>query len=352
MLNWSIGVIVGFIGFIPAFFAFTITVIQYFKDKYDHLRYLAGMWFFLSIWILFQGISDLFLSIELHFVCFYALIAFSFFGNLAVDTLTRDSVDLLKMIITTIISCFVIYFSLDLENFPAFNPEAIIIENAVSSYPTMAGNFRIAVLIQSIWLVSVAVYGSLKIFIHTPKKLKKYSSLNLFGTYLWGVQPIWIQFVGFEEIFPGIATGSMALGILLIAIIFIKNPKLAYILPVKVYRILIHNTKTEKTIFKHDWNRLDINSSEDFFSRMIQSINTVFEKTISKGNIREIEFDEAIATFKVRKDLPLVCALISSHSSITLRKAFNNFADDVFYNFEKNEINGKALLEKFFPFIP
>ena len=111
MLNWSIGVIVGFIGFIPAFFAFTITVIQYFKDKYDHLRYLAGMWFFLSIWILFQGISDLFLSIELHFVCFYALIAFSFFGNLAVDTLTRDSVDLLKMIITTIISCFVIYFS-------------------------------------------------------------------------------------------------------------------------------------------------------------------------------------------------------------------------------------------------
>ena len=216
----------------------------------------------------------------------------------------------------------------------------------------MAGNFRIAVLIQSILLVSVAVYGSLKIFIHTPKKLKKYSSLNLFGTYLWGVQPIWIQFVGFEEIFPGIATGSMALGILLIAIIFIKNPKLAYILPVKVYRILIHNTKTEKTIFKHDWNRLDINSSEDFFSRMIQSINTVFEKTISKGNIREIEFDEAIATFKVRKDLPLVCALISSHSSITLRKAFNNFADDVFYNFEKNEINGKALLEKFFPFIP
>ncbi|MHA1510622.1 MAG: hypothetical protein ACTSRX_02760 [Promethearchaeota archaeon] len=361
-LNWSSGVIVGFVGFIPSFLAFIVTLIQYFKDRYAHLKYFAGMWFFLSIWILFQAISDLLLSIPLHFIVFYALIIFSYFVNLSVDTITRDSIDRYKMILTTITSCFILILSLDLDNFPAFNPDAIIIdETGVSPYPTMNGNFRLAVMIASVLLVSIAIYCSLKILIHTPKNLKKYSLLNVFGTYLWGIQPIWIQITDLEQNYPGIATGSMALGLLIISITFLKEPKLAYILPFKTYRILIQRTDSGTVLFQHDWNQLDTEFSEKTFSGMMQAINTMFDKTINKGNVRKIKFDEAEITFKVGEEVPLACVLISSDSSITLRTSFNKFANDVFKdynNIEKNDHsinkydNGIILLEKHFPFIP
>ena len=361
-LNWSTGVIVGFIGFIPSFFAFIITLIQYFKDRYTYLKYFAGMWFFLSIWILFQAISDLLLSIPLHFIVFYALIIFSYFVNLSVDAISRDTIDPIKMLLTTVFSSFILILSFDLNNVPAFNPEAIIIdETAASPYPTMYGNFRIAVLVASILLVSIAVYGSLKILIHSPKNLKIYSLLNVLGTYLWGVQPVWIQVTTLEQNFPGIATGSMAIGILIIAIIFIKEPKLAYILPFKAYRILIQKTDNGIVLFQHDWNQFETDFREKTFSRMMQSINSMFNKTINKGNVRKIKFDEAEITLKVSEEVPLACILISSDSSITLRNSFSKFANDVFkdyINIEKNAHslnnfdNGIILLEKYFPFIP
>ncbi|MHA1561620.1 MAG: hypothetical protein ACTSPA_05790 [Promethearchaeota archaeon] len=361
-LNWSSGVIVGFVGFIPSFLVFMVTLIQYFKDRYAHLKYFAGMWFFLSIWILFQAISDLLLSIPLHFVVFYALIIFSYFVNLSIDTITRDSIDIKKMILTTIFSSFVVILSLDLNNFPAFNPDAIIIEETgISPYPTMHGNFRIAVMLASVLLVSIAVYGSIKILIHTPKNLKKYSLLNVFGTYLWGIQPIWIQVTHLEKYFPGIATGSMAIGLLIIAITFLKEPKLAYILSFKTYRILIQRTDSGTVLFQHDWNPLETEFSEKTFSGMMQAINTMFDKTINKGNVRKIKFDEAEITFKVSEKVPLACVLITSDSSITLRTSFNKFANDVFKdysNIEKNDHsmnnyeNGSIFLEKHFPFIP
>jgi len=361
-LNWSTGVIVGFVGFIPSIFAFIMTLIQYFKNRYAYLKYFAGMWFFLSIWILFQAISDLLLSIPLHFVVFYALIIFSYFVNLSVDTITRDSIDIKKMILTTITSSFVVILSLDLNNFPAFNPDAIIIEETGTiPYLTMHGSFQIAVMIALVLLVSLAIYGSLKMLIHTPKNLKKYSLIYVLGTYLMGVQPIWIQFTELEKNFPGITTGSMALGILINAIIFIKEPKLAHILPFKAYRIIIQNTKSGNIVFKHDWNKLETEFSEKVFSGMMLAINTMFDKTISKGNVRKIKFDEAEITFKASEEVLLACILISSDSSITLRNSFSQFANDVFKdynNIKKNAHsmskydNGIVLLEKHFPFIP
>jgi len=361
-LNWSTGVIVGFVGFIPSFLVFTVTLIQYFKDKYAHLKYFASLWFLFSIWMLTQAISDLVLSIPLHFLSFYVLIISSYIVNLSVDTITRDSIDIKKMILTTIFSSFVVILSLDLNNFPAFNPDAAIIyENAISTHLYPVGNFYITIMIISVFIASIAIYGSLKIFIHSPKNLKIWSLLNVFGTYLMFLQPIWIQMTDLKEKFPGITPGSMALGILIIAIVFIKEPKLAYILPFKAYRILIQRTDNGIILFQHDWNQFETEFSEKTFSGMMQAINTMFDKTINKGNVRKIKFDEVEITFKVSEEIHLACVLISSDSSITLRKSFNKFANDVFKDNNKKEKNdnsmnkydnGIVLLEKHFPFIP
>ena len=355
VLNWSTGVIVAFISLIPSTLATILAMIQYFKDKYNHLKYLTGMWVCLTIWILFQAVADLYLSIQLHFICFYALIVMSYFANLFVDSVTRDSVDLFKMIVTTILSSAVILLSI-------LQDDAVVIEtDAVSSYPTMHGDFRIVTLLHMIWLASVTFYGNLKVFIHTPKHLRFYSFLNVFGNYLWGIQPLWIQFVGLEKTYPGIATGSQAIGILIVAVVLIKEPKLAYILPFKVYRLLIMDTHSGIILYKHDWNELKAESSENIFSGMLQAISTMFDHTINKGNVREINFDEAILTLKISKKAPVACILISSSISRTLRSSFNNFSMEVFSDYEKldeeplvkgNYEKGNKILANYFPFVP
>jgi len=266
------------------------------------------------------------------------------------------------MFFTTIAASFVIILSFDLNNIPAFNPDAIIIDpEAVTPYPAMAGNFKLAVMIAATLLVSIALYGNFKVLIHSPKNLKKYSLLNILGTYFWGIQPVWIQVTDLEEDYPGLATGSMALGLLIVAIIVLKEPKLAYILPFKAYRIFIQRTDSGDILFKHDWNELEAIGSENIFSGMMQALNTMFDSTINKGNVRKIKFDEAEITFKVSKEVPLACILISSDTSITLRNSFENFANDVFKDYsimERNSHsinkydNGITFLEKHFPFIP
>jgi len=354
-LNWSTGVIIGFISLIPSTFATVLAFIQYIKDRYNHLKYLTGMFACLSIWILFQAISDLLLSIPLHLVCFYALIVMSYFANLFVDSVTRDSIDPFKMIITTLTATAVVFLSI-------LQDDAIIIKTgAVSIYPTFYGNFRTVALIQMVWLITVTFYGNLKVFFHTPKHLKFYSFLNVFGNYLWGIQPLWIQFAHIEDDFPGIATGSMAIGILIVAVVLIKEPKLAYILPFKVYRLLIMDTKSGVILYKHDWNELKAKSSENIFSGMLQAISVMFDNTINKGNVREINFDEAVLTLKISKKTPVACILISSSISRTLRNSFNDFSMEVFTDYEKlkeepvikgNYEKGNTILENYFPFVP
>ena len=354
-LNWTIGVIIGFISLIPSSLATILTFNQYLKDKYSHLKYLTGIWACLTLWILFQAISDLLLSIPLHIIGFYTLIVVIYFANLFVDSITRDSVDVLKMIIATISSSAIMFFSF-------LQDDAVIIEeNAMTQYPTFNGNFRYATLIQVSFFILVTTYGNLKVFFHTPHNLKFYSFLNLFGTYLYGIQPLLIQFTHLEKKFPGMANGSMAIGTLLISIVFIKQPKLAYILPIKVYKILILDTKGSNVLYKHDWNELEAASSENIFSCMIQAISTMFDETLNKGNLREIKFDEAILSLKISKKTAIACILISSSFTKTLRSSFNDFSNEVFTDYEnlKNEPSikekyekGNTILENYFPFVP
>ncbi len=353
-LIWSTGVKIAFFSLIPAILAITSTLSRYFKDRYPHLKYLAGMWTCGAIWILFQAISDLFLNIYLHRICFYALIVMGYFAILFVDSVTRDSIDIFKIILMTITSTAVFILS--------FSPNAVTIETEASSqYPTFHGYFKVAAIIHMILVISVFAYGSIKIHIYTPENLKKYSMLNVLGAYLWGIQPLWFQFTYLEKETPGISTASMAAGILIIAAIFIKKPKLAYILPFKTYRIMIQRTNTGIILFKHDWNELEAPDGENIFSGNLSAINTIFDLSINKGNVKKIKFEEAQITFKASKEVPLACILISSDSSITLRSSFDKFADDVFKdykNIEKNSHstnkydNGIALLNKHFPFIP
>jgi hypothetical protein len=331
---------------IPLIIATGGTLKQYIINQYPHLLYLTGFWVSMTIWALLKILSYLFNSDLLHFLHIYALIPMGYCAILYNDSISCASIHFFKLFLMTITSTALIIFSFS---------DAIVTDDI----PKFVGKFRDAALTQMTLICAIFIYGSLKILIYTPKNLKLYSLLNLLGTFLIAGPPLFYQYKNFE--LSILASLSLLAGILINGVIFFKEPTLAFLIPFKTYRIIIQRTNSGIILFKHDWNELEAQDSENIFAAFISAISSCFDQTINKGNVREIKFEEALITFKASKQVPLACILISSSSSITLSSSFNKFANDVFkdyVNIEKDAHSmnkydkGTELLEKYFRFIP
>ena len=352
-LNWSSGVIIGFLSTIPVIVAFFASIHQYKKEKHSFLVYFALMWFSLFIWIFFQALSDLLLDIYLHLVCFYGMILMGFFTIFFVDSVTRDSSDPVKIVLMTIASVMVVVFS--------FKPKAVIMNTTGAPYPTMNGIFKWVALVQMGILLSFLVYGNLKLFLNTPQNLKFHSTINLLGTAVFGILPIIIQFTHLEQKIPGIATGSLAIGMCMVSYAFIKQPKLAYILPFRVYQLSVLESTQGKEMFTFQWKGHDKILDEEIFLSLMKGIGPIFEDMINLGKPQEIQLDQARLFLEQAPDIPITCVLVSNKVNKSLRSAFHSFSLAVFELVRTNsdgvsseETNKKIedMVKKYFPFIP
>ncbi|MHA1518816.1 MAG: hypothetical protein ACTSRK_01410 [Promethearchaeota archaeon] len=327
-LTWTAGIIISFIGVVIIGLSVGFALKHYFIDHYRHMIYFALMWGFWLIWTLFQAISDLLvsnleLSKNLHTICFYGLIGTGYATVLFVDALSRNSLDPWKLILMTFTSAAVILFS--------FDRDAVIINSeGLIPYPTMNGRFRIANLIQMVFIVGMLIYVNLKIFINTPKNLMKFSSINMAGVFFYGVFPIIVQFTHLEHYVPGIANMSIALGVLIGTYALIKQPQIAFILPFKAFHILIVDTDVGMHIYSHEFESYGDKFKEGVFSGFIKAIGTLFDFTLAKGKVREILLDEAVLILHSSEAKPLVSILIADKSSPSLLKAFQAFSNNLF----------------------
>jgi hypothetical protein len=333
---------------------------HYRRDHYPHLKYFAAQWVFWAIWEIFQAVSDLFvfnpmLSKYLHLVCFYALIGMGFSAIFFIDTITRGRVDPWKIFIMSITSTAVIIFSLDVD-------AAVVIKGtAPNQYPSMAGDFRYATLIMMVWIVCVMFYGNLKILIHTPKKLLTSARWNVIGVSIYALFPLIIQFTPLEDFFPGIANLSIAVGMIITSITLLAKPQLAFVLPFEAYRIMVVDTAAGMAIFKHEFDSTEEKFSENIFSGVIKAISTLFDQTINKGKIREINMEDATLILNSNAESPLATVLIANKSSPSLLTAFSAFTDRLLldmlkdYSYSQNLDKYKfidKLISSYFSFIP
>ncbi len=138
--------------------------------------------------------------------------------------------------------------------------ETRVILNNFHNLVSMAHTFLAAF----IWF-----YYTLKIYINTPKQFQNYSLLNLIGGILIGIVTPIIVTIGYNV---GFATNMLlvSLGLLLSAISFTKEPKLAGILPFKVINLTVVDTETGLSIFSYDWNTKEHIINEDLFSNLLQ----------------------------------------------------------------------------------
>ena len=142
---------------------------------------------------------------------------------------------------------------------------------------------------------------------------------------------------------------------------FIREPRLAYILPFKAERLLVLETIGGIPLYSHTWDTGSNLIDEDLFSGMIQGVSVIVRESINKGDVQEIKIAEAILLMKRDENHPVICVLVANKASKFLRDALDGFAKQFFKMFSKGFNNptlvsqfygASKLVEQFFPFVP
>ena len=148
---------------------------------------------------------------------------------------------------------------------------------------------------------------------------------------------------------------------LIMLIPLVKHPELAFILPFKDLRLTIIETERGFPLFTHIWNQTK-DLEDNLFSGMLHGIGQFVQETLQSGNMREITLDKAILILKRSQKHPVVCVLVTTKSTKSLRNALDKFAEKFFnkfagqfseqVNIEKKFAPAKELVEECFSFVP
>ncbi|MFX0139934.1 MAG: hypothetical protein ACFFDN_40205 [Candidatus Hodarchaeota archaeon] len=327
-LNWTTEFIIGLPSLIILIIAVSIVIYNFFKVKHRYAFYLMLLFLSKPLWVSFNILAALFLSKLLGPMVTYSIVVLTFFTMLCVDAVSRESVDQVKMSIFLVLSAVVVFTSLD--------PNSV--EIITSPYGELSlwasGYFLIASFLLLLFINVMWIYYMARIHWNTPKNLKFYSSLIFFGALVLA-SDLFILIIGLNQIILGLHMLIFAVGELLIAIGFTSQPKLAYILPFKVLRLTVIEQNSGLSLFNHTWSKMDDLLDEQLFSGMLQGISGILQESLKRGNVREINLDQAVLILKRSEQFPVACVLVTTKSSRSLRDALNSFAEKFFTEFSQ-----------------
>ncbi|MHA2270520.1 MAG: hypothetical protein ACXACI_01570 [Candidatus Hodarchaeales archaeon] len=307
------------------------------------------------LWSITEALSLLFLLEWLFQVHIYLFIAVAYFVILLSDSVDKETADPIKIAIVTGLSALILFTSLDSgsviqDTFPNG-------ENGDSTL-AMAGDFRIATSALALLTGLTIVYFMAKIHWHAPKNLKKYTRLNLLGAIFLGILSSLAVGSGLTLIIPGIASAFISSGALLMAIAFVSQPKIGYVLPFKAERLTVIDIDSGIPLFTHTWNKKEEMLDDVLFSGMIGGLSHFTTEALRKGDIREVHLDQAILILERHKEHPVFFVLVTSNPSPSLRSALTSFAEKFSKEFSFVVLDTDAyeaasnIILTCFPFVP
>ncbi len=317
-IYWGIETILPLISGIIFIIAFVVCYKQYKSKKHPFALYMMIGILLGLIWTSCRAIFYLFyrtIYLKIFWdISSFALIGLCFALILVLDSISRDSLDINKMVLFTALSSISItfYYIISISD-----GELKVNLNTLHNIYSMIHTFLAAF----IWFLY-----SLKIYLKTPRQFRKYSLLNLFGGILVGIITPLVVSLGLNV---GFAMNMIliSIGLLLSIIAFTKEPKLAGILPFKVINLTVIDTESGLSIFSFDWNTKEHIINDDLFSNLLQGISAILNEAVNRGNAREIRLDEAIIILDRSEKYPVACVLTCTKSSKSLRYALNLFTE-------------------------
>jgi len=341
---------------IPVFFAFLLL----FKHSISNRQNKSTI-FFTAVWfiaLIMNTLAAIRYSTQNILILQIRIVLFIPMGIsliIAVDYSEQEKMDFKKMLLICILGTIAILSNMDSNAF-----QLITMPNGDPSV-AHSGLLRYSIVAFSFYVGLIYLIFAIKLYRNSPVKLKKYALINLLGAISFGIISALVTISGLTMIIPGIAEFFVGFGTLLNAIAFSKEPKLAYILPFKVNRLIVINTISGTALFNHYWNKKGKEVEANLITGLFQGISVLANETLEKGNVREIYLEKAILIVQPNKNKTLASILEVSNPSQSLRNAiilFTNefsskFQDAIDQNLEISEDpNAQALIEVCFPYIP
>jgi hypothetical protein len=337
-------------------FAFFLTFIHYYRERYKHALYMSIAWGNIMICYLLQGLSELFSSKLLWLLCCYAYLPLGFSLIILLDSLTRTSIDPIKIGLISAISAAVFITSLQ--------PDSIgTIEFPNGEQGMVAtGGFLISQIILYLIEGGLAVYYTAKILINSPSKLKFSSRLFFSGAFTLGIVAPLTVGIGLNLYLPASDALFVAIGTLLISISIVRQPKLAYILPFKALRVTVVDSDGGVPLFSHSWVPEEQLGDELLLSSFLSAVSKGLNETLQKGKIREIILDQGVLIYSRSNKYPVSFVIVANKFSPQLRQGLECFHNQYVNNNSKYLLRpienqdkldkSEDLIRKCFPFVP
>ena len=324
-LNWTIEVVVGF--FVSSVII-TVAILSYLKLKHIKVKslfYIRLSFLLSGLYFLLEAIADLFLNIFLarlyHFI--YPLIVISFL--IGVTYSKKESVYSISLIL--------IFILLPILYITTFLPDVLeIIHVSEFDYLKIIEKGMLDLLIILFYILTgvLSYYWGFLIWRNTPFLYKKEAFLLVLPLMIiFPFSIVSYLFTLWHTTFIILSDITLALGWYVIIYAITKEPKLLYILPFTVYRIIVKD-RDGNPLFDHDWSESNIN--ENVFTGFINAVQLLSEEVMHIGGLLDVNLQEGILI--VYNSKYITVGLVSSKSSKLLRDCVRNFTHDFEEQFE------------------
>jgi hypothetical protein len=351
VLNWNIEVI---LDFIISILLLVTTIISYTFPKTKRITslfYLRLGFFCIGLYMLFDGLAILFISglfSRLSCVILFPVCNFLIIG---INYTLKEKYYSFGLLVVFSLGILLIYF--------AFQPDSTYITNYLG-YPRIEWNglFNILGIIFTGICSMYLFFWGVKTFKNAPFLLRKDALLFFLGIFIGNILGILFYLLYFiEGVFILFSNSAMIIGLIIINLAFLREPKLLFILPFKIYRIVVKD-KNGHPLYDHDWSETEI--SETIFTGFLNAVQLMSEEVMHIGGLLDINLEDGILILKESENITV--GLVASKSSKLLRDSVINFTNDFETKF-KRELKSSVtkmsqydaafeLIEKYFSNFP
>ena len=351
VLNWNIEVILDFIFSIALIITTIISYTSPKTKKITSLFFLRLGFFFLSLFMFFDGVAILFVNVlysRLSGILLFPLVIFVIIG---VNYTFRENFYSVGLVIVCSLGFLLVYFG--------FQPGAVGISSDIG-YPRVdwRGLFNVMAIILTAIASFYLLYWGTKTFINAPFSIRKDATLLYLGLLIASVVGMLFYLLYIiETVFILFSNLSMIVGAIIFTIAIIREPKLLYIFPFTVYRIVVKN-RDGHPLFDHDWSESNI--SDSIFTGFINAVQLMSKDVMHIGGLLDINLEKGILILKESERITV--GLVASKSSKLLRDSVVSFTTAFEEKFDrelKSSINDMLvydsahdLIEKFFSNFP
>ena len=305
----------------------------------------------MGIFIICEAVSSLLLIESLSVVSIFFVILSTIFIIMGVNYTLKESYMSLGLLIAIAASSLLIYL--------AFQPGVVKIVNS-NNYMTVRwqGLFSLIGDGLVLYLIGYVFYWGIKTWLNAPFLIKKEATFFFSGIIIFcPITSIFYILIYINGLMLLIADVSLIIGLIIFIIATEREPKLLYILPFKIHRIIVKD-RQGFPLFDHDWSESKI--TEKIFTGFINAVQLMSEEVMNIGGLLDINLQKGILI--VHESDNLTVGLVSSKSSKLLRDSVVKFTRDFeskfkiqlensIYDMDKYE-TASELIEKYFSNFP